>query len=170
MALGSSRIVSVISDTEPVTLAEAKTYLTIVNDTDHDSLITSQISAARQIAEGYLSRDILPRERQQFIKNITDIYQTLYSGPIDTVTSIISNGVTLNDPGDYEVVGLTNEPYVKFSDTRFIDVTIEYSTLGLQDNETIKQGILAIVSDLYNGVDIKKSCFAIMAPLKKMYI
>ena len=172
MAIGKSRIVSVSNDTEPVTLAEAKNYLRITNDTDDDALITSQISAARNIAETYLSRDILPRVREQFTTELDNRYLDLFFGPIDSITSVeTEEDGTLTEDSEYEVVGLSTEPYIKFVNaTSYKDITVTYETEGLTTDNTVKQGVLAILADLYNGEDIKKSCFAILSPLRKKYI
>lgn len=89
MAQGQSRVVSITDATEPVSLTEAKNYLRVTNTQD-DTKITSQITAARSIAEKYLNRDILPRTREQFILQVEAIDGNidLYNGPIDSVDAV----------------------------------------------------------------------------------
>ena len=58
--------------TEPITLQQAKNWLRL-DHTDDDARITSLITTARQRAEKYLRRDILPKNREVFWTVLTDV-------------------------------------------------------------------------------------------------
>ena len=171
------RVVSVIDSTEPVTLAEVKNYLRITNSED-DALITSQISAAREIAESYLSRDILPRSRQAFFNRVTEPF-TLSWAPIDT-----SVDITITVEGEpwteFEVKGFNNPTIVMnyqleengdFYVVTTRDVLVSYTTLGIND-ANIKQGVLACVAFLYYGRDAKMATnyTNFLAPHRKLFV
>ncbi len=172
MAIGKSRVVSITDATEPVTLVEAKNYLRVTNTQD-DTKITSQITAARTIAEQYLSRDILPRTREQFIyrDESLDGRIELYNGPIDSVDGVtIGDTEAVLDEG-YELVGLTNEPYVRLSNRGAEEVLIEYTTEGFAGNESVKQGVLAILAELYEYGEVRnKWIWTILSPLKRSFV
>ena len=171
------RVVSVTDSTEPITLAEAKNYLRIENVKD-DALITSQISAARELAENYLSRDILPRQRQVFFNRVSEPF-TLPYAPINTGVDIT---ITVEDVAytDFEVKGFNNPTIVMnyqieengdfyIIDTR--DVLVSYTTLGIND-ANIKQGVLAAVAFLYYGRDAKMATnyTSFLSPHRKLFV
>ena len=171
------RVVSVIDNTEPVTLAEVKNYLRIKNSED-DVLITSQISAARELAENYLSRDILPRSRQVFFNRVTEPF-TLPYAPINTTVDIT---VTVEDVAytDFEVKGFNNPTIVinyqieENGDYYVVttrDVVVSYTTLGIND-ANIKQGVLAAVAFLYYGRDAKMATnyTSFLSPHRKLFV
>ena len=171
------RVVSVTDSTEPITLAEAKNYLRIENVKD-DALITSQISAARELAENYLSRDILPRQRQVFFGRVTEPF-TLPYAPINTAVdiTITVDGVAYTE---FQVKGFDNPTVVMnyqvvengdfyVIDTR--DVLVSYTTLGIND-ANIKQGVLAAVAFLYYGRDAKMATnyTSFLSPHRKLFV
>lgn len=51
---------------EPLTLAEVKTYLRVDHSND-DSLVTGMISAARQLCEGYTGRSLITRSYSLYL-------------------------------------------------------------------------------------------------------
>ena len=171
------RVVSVIDDTAPITLAEAKNYLRITNDQDNAE-ITSEITAAVELAENYLSRDILPRSRQVFFNRVTEPF-TLPYAPIDTTVDI-----TITVDGDpyteFEVKGFNNPTIVLnyqvvengefyVIDTR--DVIVSYTTLGIND-ANIRQGVLAAVAFQYYGRDAKMATnyTSFLSPHRKLFV
>lgn len=170
MAIGDVKIVSV-TGTEPVTLAEVKNRLRITVDTADDALLTSQITAAREIAEAYLMRDIVAKERVQFIKQ--DIAQTgefeLYYAPIAAVATVKIEGVAQTENEGFELIGLSDNPCVKLNNPFAREIEITYSTIGL-NNGIIKQGILAIIESLYECGEAGMGYRSILAPLKKIWI
>jgi uncharacterized phiE125 gp8 family phage protein len=71
---------------EPVTLAEAKLHLRVV-DSDEDSMITMMISAARLFAESYTNRSLIT----QTWKWVGDYFPNeleLERGPVQSITNI----------------------------------------------------------------------------------
>lgn len=88
---------------EPVTLAQAKTFLRIEHTGD-DTAITTAISAARFVAERYLRMALLPQTWEYSVGNPCSLALRLPLGP---ATSIVS--VTLvNEQGVSTVLGATN--------------------------------------------------------------
>ena len=171
MAIGKLREVSITNATEPVTLAEAKNYLRVDNSVD-DTKITSMISAARAIAEAYINRDILPRQREQYILRDTssDGVIELYNTPINSsvaVTVSLEGVATTN----FELLGPSDNPYISLDLTGANEVNITYTTLGLTSSETVRQGILAILSELYEFGEVKnKWIWTILNPIRRRTI
>ena len=177
---GDLRLIrEVAGQTEPVTLAEAKTYLGVTN-TAEDTLITSQIAAARQIAEAFLSRDIVSKEYAlTFIETRTGVLH-LYNAPITSVTSVVIDGEAQVEDTGYELRGSTDDPVIYLTDTLtvfnteegigpFNNVVISYTTTGL-NNLVIQEGIKSILSDLYNQGMVSSMYKTILAPYRKLHI
>ena len=171
------RVVSVTDNTEPITLAQAKNYLRIENVED-DALITSQITAARELAETYLSRDILPRQRQVFFNQVSEPF-TLPYAPIDTTVDITIT-VEGNAFTEFEVKGFDNPTIVmnyqieengNFYIINTRDVLVSYTTSGIND-ANITQGILACVAFLYYGRDARMATnyTSFLAPHRKLFV
>ena len=74
---------------EPVTLAEAKTFLRIEHTAD-DAVITRAISAAREAAEQYLRCALLPQTWDYTIAHPYRCEVRLPFGPAQSITSVIS--------------------------------------------------------------------------------
>ena len=178
MAESRIRVVRTIGTTEPVTLAEAKNYLRITVDTADDALITSQISAAREIAEQYLSRDLLSKEIEQTHIISNDGIIHLYRSPITSVDSVVVDGTTETLDEGYELRGANDNQVVflttaqAFSDDEpvgpYRNVVVTYTTTGFT-NEIVKQGVLAILQCLYDqkmNYEWKK----ILAPYKILFV
>ena len=64
---------------EPITLAEAKSYLRIDSSGD-DALITSLISTARKLCEEHTQRAFMSQTLQLFLDNLDDIDNPLWEG------------------------------------------------------------------------------------------
>ena len=151
--LGTNTDVKVVSTlTAPssiVSLDQAKLYLSVTN-TQEDVMITSMITSAILQAEKYLNSDILSKTRQMYLANVTEPIN-LYYAPILSVNSVSINGETQVEGEGYEVLGLDN-PSITFNyiDTNIAQkVLINYTTSGITD-ESVRQGILALVAYLYN--------------------
>lgn len=165
------RVVSVITQDEPVTLLEAKNYLRI-DHTEDDDLITDMITQGRILAETCISKDILSKERELFTA-LVDRDIALPYAPINTTVDIVVEftGVVV-DENNYELLGL-DEPFVRlFGPTA--DVTIKYTTQGI--TEGVKLGILAAIAYQYNQVVeldagmINTNYETLLAPLSTLYI
>jgi len=64
---------------EPITLAEAKSYLR-VDSSGNDALITSLIVSARKLCEEHMQRAIMSQTLQLFIDTREEIYDSLWEG------------------------------------------------------------------------------------------
>ena len=162
MSDGLERIVSTTgSALDVVSLAEAKNKSRVTVDTADDELITLQIMSALRMCETYLSRDILPRTREQFVLTNSRGDISLYYPPIAAVTEVEIEGVVV-PPAEYELIGLSDDPRIRLNDTDnnyyFNDlyenddarkVKITYTTAGLVSDGNVKLAMLSIVDDLY---------------------
>lgn len=83
--------------TEPITLAEAKAQLRVLNNVD-DSLISSDISAARDYAEGYLGCVLAQKTVEVVTDTLSDIDLPLK--PAVTLTSVT---VTDSEGNEHDV-------------------------------------------------------------------
>ena len=164
---------------EPVSLSEARVYLGITLSTEDDDLVTDQISSSREIAETFLSRDLVGHTIVQTeIRNLDGVID-LYRSPIASVDSVSIDGVDLVLGEGYELRGSTDDPVVYLMDaTSFADapptgpyqnVVITYTTSGFT-NAVVKQGVLSIVSDLYNYGKVGKGHMSILTPYRKLFI
>lgn len=160
-----SRVVSVVTTTDPVTLEEVKSYLG-VEGTDDDTLLTGIITQAVNIAEGYLDRDIKAKERELFYPYLAEDINLLWA-PIDTsVTVTVSVDGTATT--DFELLGF-DDPLFRLGGRVGRDVTISYTTAALA-NADVKQGILALCGHIYPRSDIKLNWKSWLAPYKRLWI
>ena len=169
--LGTGTDVKVVSTlTAPssiVSLDQAKLYLSVTN-TQEDVMITSMITSAILQAEKYLNSDILSKTRQMYLANVDEPIN-LYYAPILSVESVYLDGRLQVEGEGYEVLGLDN-PFITFNHVSANiaqKVLIEYTTAGISD-ESVRQGILALVSYLYdrgnNGMTTNWKAF--LSPFK----
>ena len=129
-----------------VSLNEVKLYLSVTN-TQEDVMITSMITNAILQAEKYLNRDILAKTREFYLVRVEEPIN-LYYAPVASVNSVTIDGRVAELDKDYEVLGLEN-PSIMFIAPPVRKVLINYTTTGIS-NESIRQGILALVSFLYD--------------------
>ena len=155
------RVVRTIGTTEPVSLAEIKLYLGVENN-QQDSLLNPMVINARMQAERFIKSDIVSKERQLFLVAYDRPVNLPYA-PVASIDSVTINGEaqTLNE--GYSVEGLDN-PSVSISTLGNAfqrgyprgtylpeeNVLITYTTAGL-DDEMVKQGILALIDEMYSG-------------------
>ena len=96
---------------EPVTLAEAKLHLAVTH-TDHDALISSLITAAREQAEHRaqrslidqqwtLSLDAFPPEIELLMGRVTSVTSIQYVDPDGVTQSLPGAGAYLDNRSDY---------------------------------------------------------------------
>ena len=173
METGQTRIVRELGSVEPVTLAEAKIYLGVTN-TVRDTQITSQITTARSIIEGYLSRDVISKSVEQtWITSDGVLY--LYGAPITSVDTVTVDEVVLTLGTGYSLRGAENDPVVYLTDASsfngetvgsYQNVVVTYTTAGLT-NASIKQAVLALLRCLYDG-DETDAWKKILAPHRKL--
>ena len=168
------RIISVLSANEPITLAEAKNYIRITNTQD-DTLITSMITQGRQMAEAYLSKDVLSKQREVYIPFADQEFYLPFS-PIDqsVALEIEVDGVAITTD-DYTTFGYENPSIRLNRGSR--DIKITYTTKGLGDE--VKQGILAATAFLYKAAgrgnvmefkNIYTDYKTFLSPYRRLYI
>jgi uncharacterized phiE125 gp8 family phage protein len=156
---------------EPITLTEAKNFLR-VDGSDDDTLISALISAAREMCESYCRRilvttvideyfDGFPNWKNPESKDI--IY--LSRGPVASIASVkyvdeIGSEVTVSS--DAYVADLISEPARIaskagwFATNGIINQVIVRYTVGTDVSSIptpLKQGMLLIISDLYDKRD-----------------
>ena len=129
-----------------VSLDQAKLYLSVTN-TQEDVMITSMITNAILTAEKYLNRDILAKQREFYLVEVNEPINLYYS-PIASVESVTEDGRTLTLGTEYDILGL-EDPSIRFENAPTQKVLISYTTKGIAD-ESIRQGVLALVSYLYD--------------------
>lgn len=93
---------------EPITLAQAKTHLR-VDHSDHDSLITTLIAAARRMAEERLARRLITQTWIAYFDDFAD--ELLLSGlsPVASITDVkylaaADGALTVLDPSVYQLI------------------------------------------------------------------
>lgn len=156
---------------EPITLTEAKNFLR-VDGNDEDTLISALISAAREMCEQYTRRILVTTTIDEYFdgfpnwKNPQDkdiIY--LSRGPVVSVTSVkyvdeIGSEATVS--ADAYVVDTISEPARIastagwFATDGIINQVIVRYTVGTDVSSIpapLKQGMLLIISDLYDKRD-----------------
>ncbi len=161
------RDISTAPLTEVITLDEVKNYLGIpLSNTADDAVLTDTIVNARTIAEGFLNRDIIGRERELFYPYLNQDVKLL-KAPIDTSVPIV---VLLDGEVNtgFEVLGL-NDPTIRLDGRTSENVTIRYTTLSLTA-EKVKNGLLALTGHLYPRSDIKMPWEMYLTPYKELFI
>jgi len=156
---------------EPITLTEAKNFLR-VDGTDDDTLIEALIGAAREMCEQYTRRILVTTVVDEYFdsfpnyRNATDkdiIY--LSRGPVQSIGSVkfvdeIGSESTV-DPS-YYVTDIISEPARIASTAGWFatngiinQVIVRYTVgTGVADiPKPLKQGMLLIISDLYDKRD-----------------
>ena len=166
--LGFNTDVKVVSTNDApssiVSLNEVKLFLSVTN-TQEDVMITSMITNAILQAEKYLARDILGKTREMYLVRVEDPI-SLYYAPIASVNTVHVDGVLQELSKEYEVLGLDN-PTVMFIAPPVRKVLINYTTAGIA-NESIRQGILALIQLLYdrNADGARTNWKAFLSPFK----
>ena len=154
---------------EPITLTEAKNFLR-VDGSDDDTLISALISAAREMCESYCRRilvtttideyfDGFPNYKNPESKDI--IY--LSRGPVASITSLkYVDEIGSDVNSDAYVADLISEPARIastagwFATNGIINQVIVRYTVGTDVSSIptpLKQGMLLIISDLYDKRD-----------------
>lgn len=134
------------SDTEPVTVTEAKNYMR-VDVTDDDTLIGELITAARQQLEKYLNISLIERTVIATLENGLGNIRLPYC-PFVELTSVKDEDD--NDITDYTLHGSTFKWICTPSNCRFIsEYTAGYAAEDLP--KYFKTGILKQVSNLYEN-------------------
>jgi hypothetical protein len=135
-----------INDTlgaEIISVSDVKNFARIDTNAD-DVLIGIMIESARIYAEGYLSRDIVPKDRTYYLDYTETGVIDIPFGPVDEVVSVTAKGV--------------NKAFVEYGlGDKMIDITgpytdilVNYITTGMNDG-LLKQALLMMVSTYYDN-------------------
>ena len=171
MATGDVSILSTTGDPDDIlTLAQAKNFIRVTVDTKDDELITSQIFAAIQIAENYLSRDILSKTREQYIRRVKEDRIELYFPPIASIQSVFVGEQEQIEGEGYTLEGAENQQYIILNQDFAEDVVIKYTTVGIANDNVIRQGVYSIVRDLYEDGTVSDKYKSILDSEKLLYI
>lgn len=165
---------------EPVTLAEAKTYLR-VDDTNSDDLINDLITAARMVAESWLRRALISQSWQLAYDYGIPNCVWLPMGPVDSITSVVlvnrdTTTVTL-DPASYWLSAAQNALMFDSMQIAF-QVQITYAS-GYGSNATdvpkpIKQGMLSHIGAMFDSrgedgtVALPEQAIALYLPFREV--
>ena len=148
--------------TEPITTAEAKTFLRLDASTE-DTLIDELVSAARRWAEKYAGVSLTAKTYTALFSELTtyeDEFDLPYS-PVASITSVArvdqegtETTLTLND-GYYKrgLKDLTIRPVKQFSTSGYFDsmYKIVYTSDASLMNEDIKLALYKLVADFYEN-------------------
>lgn len=154
---------------EPLTLAETKLYLR-VDHTDDDAAILRIIQSAREMAEAHLRRSLITQEWQLDIEGGVESPFYLPRGPVQQVLSVMrlrADGSVLETVSAATYRLHATATHLVLSDTLYDRLRITYRTgygSAEQIPATIRQGILAHVGALYEGVatgGIPEQCVAL---------
>lgn len=155
--------------TEPITLEEAKLFLRVDTDAD-DTIIQALISAAREMCEQYTRRILITTTVDEYFdqfptyRNPRDRgYLYLSRGPVQSVTSVkyldgVGSEVTV-DSSAYVVDTISEPARIAstagwFATNGIINQVIVRYVVGTEASAVpapLKQGMLLIISDLYDN-------------------
>lgn len=143
---------------EPVLLAEMKTYLRIApEETFNDTLITQLIKTARQQLEGYLNISLINRTVTARIQNETGYMQLPYTADTISITSVTDDNNTDISSDSYSLKGdtfLGNGNSTAWAGNNFFSlcnpiINVVYSVSWTALPEHFKTGIMQQCSWLY---------------------
>jgi len=148
--------------TEPVTVAEAKTYLKI-DGFDEDTLLSSFITPARIVCENFLNRSLLTQTKILSFDYFEGKDIRLPYPPIQSITSLTThdknNTPTVYDSSNYllsnEMLIVNDNSNLPTELRKHYAIDIEY-VAGYGDNasdvpEAIKQGIIFQIAHYYEA-------------------
>jgi len=152
---------------EPITLAQAKVFLS-VDGTDENDLITHIIKAARWSAETYLNKKLITTEMELYLDSLPEKIQVNY-GPVQSITTVkyydSDNSLQTLDSANYDTDTVSEPARITISSTgsypsvysRTNAVVIAYDT-GYGDAasdipEDIISAIYLIIKHLYDNRD-----------------
>lgn len=135
-----------INDTlgaEIISVADAKLFIRIDTNAD-DGLLDDMIVEARIVAENYMSRDIVSKDRTYYLDYSHDGLIDVPFGPIASIEEITVRGeiVTFTEYG-------LGDTMVEL-DGNARDIKINYITEGMSDG-LLKQVLLQMVSTYYDN-------------------
>ncbi|MBL4881222.1 MAG: hypothetical protein JKX82_07845 [Oleispira sp.] len=170
--------------TEPISVVDAKSWAIIDTNLD-DSVIESIIVSARIMAETFLSRDIISKDRKVFVDYPVEddgIYSVCLTYPAKTSTLVVvSDGDTLIADTDYKVIGIQNH-IIEFS-ASYPDITITYESepiVSLPEFNSAESAVKSLIEQIYDNrgnlegdSDIRildSNIKRMLMPLKRIYL
>lgn len=150
--------------TEPVTLAEAKEFLRVPEqsptDSSEDAEIEGLIAAAREIAEGYQHVDLVAKQwdltlgRFHLVEiplrhELSTVDLVRYKDSDGTSTDLVENTGYIVDTVEALIRPPYGESWPSFTPWPTSAVTIRFSTSPARVHENVKVGIKLLVSDWY---------------------
>jgi len=157
----ATKVITAVAN-EPVSLVEAKAHLRIVV-TDDDTLITAQISAAREFAEHYTGRSLAPQTLELALDAFPSDAIELIGLPVTSITSIKyidMNGVeqtlattfySLNDYGLTASVELAANKEWPETQSVANAVKVRYAAGYAEAPKTVKAAMLLLIGHLYEN-------------------
>jgi hypothetical protein len=135
-----------INDTlgsEIISVADAKLFIRIDTNAD-DGLLDDMIVEARIVAENYMSRDIVSKDRTYYLDYSHDGLIDVPFGPIESIEEVTVRGEIVS----FTEYGLGDTMIELEGNAR--DIKINYITEGMSDG-LLKQVLLQMVSTYYDN-------------------
>jgi hypothetical protein len=179
----ANMIINSVTGSEIVTLQQVKDYVRIETTAD-DVLLATIISTAHSWCEGFLSRDIVAKNRTVYYRKVdhnSSYFNSAEMNPIRLPFAPVASIVSVTAEGSaaaYEIKGVGSDEII-LNQSPALDVKVNYITQGLTDAE-IKTAIFILCSTLYdNRTDFVTGTIAttlpinirtILNPFKEVYI
>lgn len=172
-------------ETEPVTVAEAKSWGVIETSLD-DAVITSLITTAREMVEAYISRDLIPKTYTLYTDEILAYgdYFTIdlcVSTNLASIASVADEFETFTSSTDYEVIGASGSKLL-IKRNYGGRITVEFDSIAMQSSthlETCKSAIKSLIEQLYDNrgnlegdsdiMVMDRNIKAMLAPVRNTY-
>ncbi len=164
---------------EPVTLAELKSYL-YIDHSDDDDLLNRMLQAAREAAEQFTRRSFITQTWKLTYDDNVPFHLDLPNGPVQSITSVVAEAedtstVTVNTQA-YKLLSndvLRVEGYVSAHKVHITYVT-GYGDDAADVPAPIRQGIAQHVAVMLEGrqvlSELPGSAISLYAPYKKLAV
>jgi len=172
--------------TEPVTVAEAKTWGVIETSLD-DAVITSLITTARDMVEAYISRDLIPKTYTLYTDEILAyggddyVIDLCVSTNLASVTSVSDDFDIFTSGTDYEIIGASGSKLL-LKRNYGGNITVDFDSIAIQSPshlETCKSAIKSLIEQIYDNrgnlegdsdiMVMDRNIKAILAPVRNAY-
>ncbi len=137
--------------TEPVTVAEVKTYLQL-EGTAYDAILTPLITAVRRQIEAYCNLSLVPKSIRVQIYNTSTYPVTLPFGPVDGISSVLWKKCPAQWVAQVAVYDYNADDDFNLDMSESGLFQIEYATAA-NDNDALKQAIIMQVGYLFTQRD-----------------
>lgn len=154
---------------DPVSLAELKTWVNQESN-DHDALLTSVLTSARQAVEDYLTRSLVSSTFNVYVDQWPSEGIVLPYPPVSSVTHVkyydVNDTQQTLDPGKYTLINDTDDSSFlllaenlsppTLSSWRPNPIEVEYEVTNPPVPEQAKVGIMWVASMMYENQDPTK--------------